>query len=75
LKEEIILDILNEPDKHVVNDSNYDGDDSDNCEDDIAVAAVDEEDSQMDEEVTVTMSLFGRTFKIIMGNMNTGGET
>jgi hypothetical protein len=52
LKEGIVSDILKESDESVISDSNDDGDDSDKCEDDIAVAdaAVDEEDSQVEDE-------------------------
>jgi hypothetical protein len=48
LTEENVLDILNESDECLISDSI---DDSDNCEDDIAVAdaAVDEEDSDVEE--------------------------
>lgn len=47
LTEENVLDIINESDECLISDSN---DDSDDCEDDIAVAdaAVDEEDSDVE---------------------------
>jgi hypothetical protein len=52
LKEGIVLDILKVSDESVISDSNDGGDDSDKCEDDIAVAeaAVDVEDSQVEDE-------------------------
>jgi hypothetical protein len=84
LKEEIVLDILKESDKCVISDSSDDGDDGDNCEDDIAVAdtAVDEEARWRKKAkviflatLTITVVLFGRTWNIVMGNVNIGDET
>jgi hypothetical protein len=50
LKEQIVLDILKESDDCVISDSNDDGDNSDNCEDDTAVAdAAVEEENQVEE--------------------------
>jgi hypothetical protein len=81
-KEEIVLDILKEPDKCVISDISDDGD---NCEDDIAAA-----DAALMKRivrwrknakvillatVTITVVIFGRTWNIIMGNVNTGDET
>jgi hypothetical protein len=51
LDEENVLDVLNESEECLISDSCDDSDDSDNCEDDIAVAdaAVDEDDSDVEE--------------------------
>jgi hypothetical protein len=51
LDEENAWDILNESDECLISDNSDDSDDSDNCEDDIAVAnaAVDEEDSNVED--------------------------
>jgi hypothetical protein len=69
LKEEIVLNILKESDECVISDSSDDGDD---CDDDSAVAhvAVNEEDSQVEEEgqsnflgdSDYNVILFGRTW-------------
>jgi hypothetical protein len=63
LNEEKVLDILNESDKCLISDSS---DDTEDCEDDIAVAdsVVDEENSQVEEE--------GQSYSLSNADYNSG---